>query len=790
MLTCGTTEELTPTEEIIGQERALRALKFGLEMDSKGFNIYVAGIPGTGKVTAIRSFLEEIAKTKPTPPDWVYVNNFKNPYEPKAIKLPAGMAREFQRDIKNFIDEAKRAIPKILQSDEYISKREQLIKAAEEHKEKLLSEFREEAQRSNFAIQLTPMGIVMIPIFAGRPITNQEYLLLPLELRREFDKNRERLEGRLNEILRQMAEFDRRTREELRRLTNDTIQYALGFLIGTLLQKYEGIPEVRSYLNDLRNDILENIELFSRTTEASQAQATVPPWMRELPFRRYEVNIIVDNSELKGAPVVFEDNPTYNNLFGRIEKEAQFGTFTTDFTLIKGGSLHRANGGFLVLSIEEVLKNLFSYDGLKRTLKNGYITIEEAGERLGFISTKSLTPQPIPLNVKVILVGSPLLYHLLYIYDPDFRELFKVKAEFDTTIERNDENIKKYASFICTLCRKEGLRHLESSAIAKVVEYGSRLASDKMKLSTRFADVADLLREANFYAAQDGSKYIKDIHIKRAIEEKVYRSNLLQQKIREMIERGLILIDTQGEKIGQVNALSVISLGDFTFGRPSRVTASVGLGREGVIDIEREAKMGGPIHTKGVLILGGYLTNKYARDKPISLSARLVFEQSYEGVEGDSASSTELYAILSALAELPIKQNLAVTGSVNQKGEVQAVGGINEKIEGFFEVCKAKGLKGNEGVIIPESNVQNLMLKDEVIEAVRAGKFHIYAVKTIDEGIELLTGVKAGERMANGEFEPGTVNYRVDKRLREMAETLAKFAEVPVVGKGSRSDVE
>ncbi|MEM2339637.1 MAG: AAA family ATPase, partial [Nitrososphaerales archaeon] len=742
-----------------------------------------------GRVTAISDYLEEIAKTKPTPPDWVYVNNFKNPYEPKAIKLPPGKAREFQKDVRNFIEEAKRAIPKVFQSDEYVSKREQLIKIAEAHKEKLLSELNEEAQRSSFALQVTPMGIIMIPILAGRLLTDQEYLSLPLELKREYDKRREKLEIKLNEVMRQISEFDKKTREELRKLANDTVQYALGFLINTLLQKYEGLPEVQSYLNDLRNDILENIDLFTGKAETQQL-STLTSWMRELPFRRYEVNIIVDNSDLKGAPVIFEENPTYNNLFGRIEKEAQFGTFTTDFTLIKSGSLHKANGGFLVLPAEEILKNLFSYDGLKRALKNGNIVIEEVGERLGFISTKSLTPQPIPLNVKVILVGNPLLYHLLYIYDPDFRELFKVKAEFDIAIERNEENIKKYASFICTLCKKENLRHLDSSAIAKIIEYSSRLAEDKRKLSTRFGEVADIIREANFYASQDGSKYIKDIHIKRAIEEKVYRSNLIQQKIKEMIERGLILIDTEGAKIGQVNALSVISLGDFTFGRPSRVTASVGLGREGVIDIERESKLGGPIHTKGVLILGGYLTSKYARDKPISLSARLVFEQSYEGIEGDSASSTELYAILSALAELPIKQNLAVTGSVNQKGEVQAVGGINEKIEGFFEVCKAKGLKGDEGVIIPESNVQNLMLKDEIIEAVKLGKFHIYSISTIDEGIELLTGVRAGKRMENGEFEPNTVNYRVDKRLREMAETLAKFAEIPAIGKSSRSDIE
>jgi lon-related putative ATP-dependent protease len=503
------------------------------------------------------------------------------------------------------------------------------------------------------------------------------------------------------------------------------------------------------------------------------------PWMKDLPFRRYMVNVIVDNSQLKGSPVVFEENPTYPNLFGRIEKEAQFGSFSTDFTLVKGGSIHRANGGYLVLPVEDLLANPLSYDGLKRALRNNRIIIEEASERLGFVSTKTLTPQPIPLNVKVILVGKPLVYQLLLAYDTDFREFFKVKADFDTTIERNKENLRRYASFVCTICEKEGLKHLEASAIAKVVEYGSRLAEDQKKLSTQFAEVADLIREANYYATQDRSKYINASHVTKALEEKVYRSNLIQQKILEMIQRGLFLIDTSGARTGQINGLSVISLGDFEFGRPSRVTASIGLGREGVLDIEREAKMGGPIHTKGVLILGGFLANKYAQDKPLNLSARLVFEQSYEGVEGDSASSTELYAILSALADVPIKQNFAVTGSVNQRGEVQAIGGVNEKIEGFFEVCKAKGLKGDESVMIPKSNVQDLMLKEEVVKAVKDGRFHIYAVSSIDEGIEVLTGVKAGERRKDSSFEPNTVNDKVDRRLRQMAETLTKFGEVP-----------
>ncbi len=786
-LECHTSGDLAPLEGIIGQDRALRALNLGLGIGERGFNVYVAGPHGTGKTTAVRNFLEAIAKSRPAPVDWCYVNNFRNPYEPLCVKLPTGRARTFQKDADAFVEETRRAVPRALQSDEFQSKRDALIKTAEQRRNTILSGLGKEAERSGFSIRATALGIMLVPILDGTPVSEEELATLPDHVRKEIDEKRENVKSEFEEAMKQIAALDKETRVALRKLTSDAVQYAIGFLMDTLVKAYEDIPEVLSYLKDVRTDILENFEIFAGTPETPAAQAQVlAPWMKDLPFRRYKVNVIVDNSELKGAPVIFEENPTYANLFGRIEKEAQFGSFTTDFTLIKGGSIHKANGGYLVIPVEELLGNILSYDGLKRALRNNRIVIEEAGERLGFISTKTLTPQAIPLDIKVILVGSPLVYQLLFAHDPEFREFFKVKADFDTTIERNKENLQRYASFVCTLCGKEGLKHLESSAIAKVVEYGSRLAENQRKLSTRFADVADLIREANYYANQDGSEYVNAGHIVKALEEKVYRSNLIQQKILEMMQRGLILIDTSGAKTGQVNGLSVISLGDFAFGRPSRVTASIGLGREGVIDIEREAKMGGPIHTKGVLILSGYLANKYAEDKPLSLSARLVFEQSYEGVEGDSASSTELYATLSALADLPVKQNIAVTGSVNQRGEVQAIGGVNEKIEGFYELCKAKGLKGDESVMIPRSNVQDLMLKEEVVKAVEERRFHLYPVSNVDEGIEILTGVKAGARRKDSGFEPNTVNCKVDQRLREMAKALAKFAETPAQRKTSR----
>ncbi|MFB0551003.1 MAG: Lon protease family protein, partial [Nitrososphaeria archaeon] len=775
LMACETTEEMAPLTEIIGQERAVRALKFGLDIKERGFNIYVAGLPGTGRATAVKDFLEEVAKTKPVPHDWCYVNNFKNPYEPRAIKLPPGAGKVFQENMKSFVDEARRALPKAFESEDYAAKREATTKAIEAESQELFAQLNSKAQKEGFIIQSTPIGLLLIPVIEGRPMTDQELMALDSRTREEIQERRRRLQTEFRSAMRQLRDLGTRTNEEIKKLNREVALYTIGYLITDLMEKYKDFDEITAYLEEIRDDILDNITQFIREPKAQQRLPFSAPWMKELPFRKYEVNVIVDNSGLKGAPVVVESNPTHQNLFGRIEKEAQFGALTTDFTMIHGGSLHTANGGYLVLPVEELARNLFSYDGLKRALKDEKIVIEEPGERLGFIVTRGLKPEPIPLDTKVVIIGNPLLYQRLYVLDPEFSELFKVKADFDTTMDRIDQNLRQYAAFVCTLCQKENLKHLHRSALAKLIEYSSRLAGYQEKLSTRFAEIADIIREANFYADQENSSYITGDHVRKVIDEKVYRSKLIQEKIEEMIKRGLILIDTEGEAVGQVNGLSVIGLGDFSFGRPSRVTASIGLGREGVTDIEREAQLGGRIHTKGVMILGGYLAEKFSRDKPLSLSARLVFEQSYAGVEGDSASSTELYAILSALSGLPIKQSIAVTGSVNQKGDVQAIGGVNEKIEGFFEVCKAKGLTGQQGVVIPESNVQNLMLKEEVVEAARAGRFHIYAVKTIDEGIEILSGVKAGKRREDGTFEDETVNYRVDKRLRQMAEKLREF---------------
>jgi lon-related putative ATP-dependent protease len=784
---CETTQGMVPLQEIIGQERAARALKFGLGIKERGFNIYAAGFPGTGRTTAVKNLLEEVARTQQAPSDWCYVNNFSNEYAPKAIRLPTGKGKDFQKDMKSFIDEAKRAIPKAFESEDYAAKRESTIKALEAQSKALIDELNRKAQEEGFSIQSTRIGLLLVPVIKGKPVGDKEFGALPQKVQDEIQRKREQLEPELRSAMRQFADMDRKVHEEIEKVNREVVLYALGHLMTDLIEKYKKFSDVVSYLKNVQTDILDNISQFMKEPEARPQIPFLAPLARESPFRKYEVNVIVDNSDVKGAPVITESNPTYQNLFGRIESEAQFGALVTDFTMIRRGSLHRANCGYLVLPVEALLTNPLSYDSLKRALRNEQIVIEEAQERLAFITTKSLKPEPIPLNAKVVLIGDPILYQELYTLDKEFSELFKVKADFDTTMDRTDENMRSYAAFVCTLCQKENLKHLDGSGLAKLIEHSSRLAEDQGKLSTRFAEIADIMREANFYATQENSDAVTGSHVKKAIEEKIYRSKLIEEKIQEMITRGVLLIDTDMAKVGQVNGLSVIGLGDFAFGTPSRVTVSIGLGREGVVDIEREAKMGGPIHTKGVLILSGYLNEKYAQDKPLSLSARLVFEQNYEGVEGDSASSTELYTILSALSGLPIKQNIAVTGSVNQKGEVQAIGGVNEKIEGFFEVCKAKGLTGQQGVMIPESNVQNLMLKEEILDAVKDGKFHIYSVSTIDQGIENLTGVKAGVKQKDGTFEKDTVNDRVDKRLREIAEKLKEFPPF-YMGEQSKSE--
>jgi lon-related putative ATP-dependent protease len=776
-LGCETTADLAPLEIIIGQARAVRALQFGLAIKDPGFNIYVAGLPGTGRTTAVKTFLDTIAKDKPVPDDLCYVNSFRDPYEPNALTLPPGRATTFQGDMQTLIENVQGEIRRAFESEEYALKRQETVRSFQRQRDDLFSELNDRAREQGFGLQASPVGLLTIPLKDGKPLGDDEFQALSAEEREAISDKREALQDEVKAAIRQARALEKAANQSVEDLDHQVAHFGIDPLIDELKEAYRDCEEVPDYLDQVRDDILENLAQFRVDPQQQQEQDLRMPGAEQLPFRRYEVNVLVDNSGLAGAPVIIELNPVYNNLFGRVIKEPQFGTLLTDFTMIRAGSLHRANGGYLVIPVPELIRAPLSWDSLKRALRNQQAAVEEPAERLGYIATKSLRPEPTPLDVKVVLIGDSELYYLLSAYDPDFQELFKVKADFDSVMERSEENILDYASFVCTLCCSEDLKHLDRSAMSKVIEHGSRLAGDQTKLSTKFGELSDVVREASYYAGQEGAEYVSGSHVKKAIDERHYRSNLVQERIQEMIERGSIMIDVDRAIVGQVNGLSVSGLGDITFGRPSRITVSVGLGRGGLVDIEREAKLGGPLHTKGVLILSGYLMDQYAQDKPLSLSARLVFEQSYGGVDGDSASSTELYALLSSLSGVPIKQGIAVTGSVNQKGQVQAIGGVNAKVEGFFAVCEARGLTGEQGVLIPESNVPNLMLKEEVVDAVREGKFHIWAVQTIDEGIEVLTGVKAGRRLEDGGFEAGTVHHLVDQRLRMLAQSMKEYGE-------------
>jgi lon-related putative ATP-dependent protease len=760
---------------MVGQPRAHQALLLGLTAKENGFNIFAAGPTGTGKTTAVTDFLEDMAKGLPTPSDWCYVHNFEDEYQPKALRCPAGMGKQLKQDMREFIQAARIAIPQVFSGEDYAAKREEIAKRVNAKRQDIITRMSESAEESGFLLQLTAVGLTLVPLLKGRPMKPDEFTALAKDTQQKLLQQREAATEKLEPLLRELREAEEATRDEIVQFDKDVILYAIDHLMSDLLKKYSSNDEIVKFLHSIQEHIAQDIDRFRG--KGDEKQDAREQHLEEIGFRVYEVNVIVDNSGVQGAPMVLDQNPTYDNVLGRIERESQLGTLTTDFTLIRGGSVHRANGGFLIVRAEELLRDYVVYDSLKRALKSSEIRIEDLPQRIGYASVRSLAPEPIPLDVKVIIIGDSRIYQLLYAYDPEFKELFRVKAEFDSTMDRTDDNVRKYAGFFATLATNENMKHLDASAMARLMEHSARLAEDQDKLSTQFGFVADVIREAHFYAGQDNSKYITAKQVERAIEAKIYRSNLIQEKINEYIRKGVIFISTDGEASGQINGLSVLSLGDFSFGAPSRITVAVGLGKEGLIDVQREVAMSGPIHGKGVMIIAGYLASKFAKDKPLTLSARIVFEQNYEGVEGDSASSTELYAILSALSGVPIKQHFAVTGSVNQKGEVQPIGGANEKIEGYFEICKSRGLDGFHGVVIPKSNVRNLMLKQEVLDAVRDGKFHVYPVSTIEEGIEVLTGKTAGNQLPEGGYEEDTIYGLVDKRLKEMAEAVKRFRE-------------
>lgn len=777
LLDFATTEELPDLDSAIGQKRALRSIEFGLGMEATGFNLFIAGETGTSRTSTIQSILRKRSKNEPKPNDWIYVNNFKDNNSAVSLSLPAGMGSELSGDMKELVEAFRNDIPKALESPEYETLRTEILEKFQAGNNELFQSLEKESVKQGFALQRTVSGLVIVPQTKGRNFTQDEYEALAEKKRAKMELAGKKLTERLNDVLRQVRDNEKATKDALSKADHDLGMSCLGHRLDPLKEKYAGLEKVLAYFDAVREDILNNMEDFK--PQAGQPQIPGIRLPRQEPsFERYDVNLLVDNSAAEGAPVVFEPNPTYNNLFGRIEHVMQYGgVAVTDFTMIRSGALHRANGGYLVIDAREVLINPFVWDALKRCIRTGEIRIEDVLEQYRFMTLVSLKPEAVQLQAKIVMIGTPWIYYLLFYLDPDYRKFFKVKAEFDSSVARTPEIMRDYALFVATRCRCEKLLHFDRSGIARLLEYTARMVEDQHKFSSQFMEISDFIREASFWAEKDGHGIVTGHDVLRAAEEKLYRFNRIEERIHEMYQDGIIMVDTDGAVVGQINGLSVIGLGDHTFGRPSRITASVYTGQAGMVNIEREVKLSGPIHDKGVMILTGYLGNTFAQDRPLSLSASICFEQSYDGIEGDSASSTELYALLSALSGVPISQGIAVTGSVNQRGMIQPIGGVNFKIEGYFAVCKSQGLTGRQGVMIPKANERHLMLNDEVVAAVMAGTFTIWSVETIEQGIEILTGMKAGVRGKNNRFPKGTLYHRVDDRLRRMEELLQERVE-------------
>ena len=767
-----TTAELTPIEEIIGQERAVRAIRFGLNMPSPGYNVFVTGISGTGKGSIVRRFLTKLSADEQVPDDLFYVHNFEDPDTPRALFLPAGMGHALRDAMAELIEDLQEQVPKAFEGKEYEEQRRRTAERHQERKAELLEKLEEVSRERGFELKSTPMGFRTVPIHDGKPLTQEEYEAMEETARSELDEQMEELEKEVRDVMAEVKVVEQAMKEQLRELNQQVAMNVLGTLMHDLKQLYSEHTQVSEYLQEVQKDIVDNIEHFRETEEQQVPIPGLRLPRQEPDFSRYVVNVVVDNSHTEGAPVIVETNPTFTNLVGRIERRAQFGALLTDFTMIRAGSLGKANGGYLVLNVEDVLRNPHVYEALKRAIRDREVRIEDLSERYGLFATQTLKPQPIPFDCKVILLGNPIWYQLLFAYDEDFAKIFKVRADFDSEADRDQETGMQLAAFIARFVDEEGLPHMDRTAVGAILEHASRMVEDQEKLSLRFSELTDLMRETAYWAEQNGAEVVSAAHVERAVEEKELRAGLVKDRVQELIDRNVLLIDSEGERVGQVNGLAVHMLGHYAFGRPSRITANVHLGRAGVVNIERRSGLSHSTHDKGVLILSGFLGERFAQERPMSLSAALTFEQSYGEIAGDSASSTELYCLLSALSNVPIKQGIAVTGSVNQKGEVQAIGGVNYKVEGYFDICERRGLTGEQGVMIPASNVQHLMLRRDVIEAVEAGKFQVWAVSHVDEGIEVLTGVPAGERLEEGGWTEGSVNDLVDKRLEELGSRL------------------
>lgn len=767
LLNFETTENVPPLQDMIGQERAVKAVEFGLVTKNPEYNIFISGEVGTGKFTYAKNAITNFAEKESIPNDWCYVNNFTNPGQPIALSLPAGLGSVFVQDMQDLIENLKLGMSQVFSSDDYEQAKNEVAKKFQEQRTSYIESFNMQAENIGIMPQWTSTGFVGLPMTEGRPLTPEEFQKLSKEERETFEKKLMAVHEKAMEVIHKIQLLEREAREEFKNLDAKIGLFAVGHLIDELKQKYNQHEQLIKYLEAVKQDIVKNIDDFKpHNDDENNPFSIFKKNLQDTVKDKYKVNLLVDNKNTRGAPVIYEINPNYHNLIGRVEYQTRMGVVSTDYTMIKAGAIHKANGGYLILNARDVLVNLGAWEGLKRVLKTRCLQIENLGEQYGMVTMATLKPQPIPIDVKIILVGNPLIYHLLYKYDEDFRKIFKIHADFDIEMSNNKENIQKLAGFISSTVVKENLKHFNKAAVAKVVEHASRLAGTQKKFTTRFNEVVELLCEADAWAKLENSDIINDRHVIKAIAEKQNRSNKFEEKLQEYFAEKKLLIDTEGEKIGQVNGLAVLTIGDYMFGKPSRITANTYMGKSGVINIERETEMSGHSHSKGVLILSSYLGQKYAQQFPLTLTASITFEQLYDGVDGDSASSTELYAILSSLAEVPIKQYIAVTGSVNQKGEIQPIGGATQKIEGFFNVCKLKGLNGQQGVIIPEQNIPDLTLNEEVRQAVKDGKFHIYAVKHISEGIEVLTGKSHEE-----------IDKLVSNKLKQYTETIIKLAK-------------
>ncbi|MHB1004379.1 MAG: Lon protease family protein [Chloroflexota bacterium] len=777
----GSTAEVPLLQEFVGQDRALKAIEFGLAIEKPGYNIFVTGLTGTGKASAIQTYLQRAVAARVALgdghpySDWCYVHNFLDPDHPVALSLPAGRGAELKQMMDDVVKNLRSLIVRAFSEDRYQSAKQGIAAEVGEQQQKMWQEVDAEARQKGFVLQMAASEISLFPLIDGQPASQEQLLALKDEERAALEQKHAELAQLVAETMQRSHVLQREANEKLANLGRRILEAAVGVALQEVVAHFSDLAEVSNYLAQVRRYAVERADLARTEEGAEPQQAQSAPLARhDDPFLPFRVNLFVDNSRSVGPPIVIENNANFTNMFGRLERRPVMGGYVTDHTMLKPGALAVANGGYLVATAREVFSNAGVWDGLKRAIRANEVRIEEPSDPLGLAAVQGLKPQPIPLDIKIVLLGDSALYRIASMGDEDFWEIFKVKAEFDREIDRTNENLKVYASFIATCCETEKLLHFDRTGVAAVLEEAARTVEDQNRLSARFGQIRDLLIEADYWARREEAAAVSSTHVHRAIAERTHRVNLIEEKLREMVEQGVLLVDVDGAVVGQINGLSVLDLGDLTFGSPARITARTYAGRAGVVNIEREAQLSGKTHDKGVLILGGLLGSRYAQQQPLSLAATLCFEQSYNGVDGDSASSTEFYALLSSLAGLPIDQSLAVTGSVNQKGEIQAIGGVNQKVEGYFDVCRLKGITGHQGVMIPRANVRHLMLREDVVTAVAAGQFHLYAVSSVDEGIEILTGVPAGAPSADGSYPEGTVNALAAGRLAQFADAVRR----------------